>query len=368
MGSLAGGCCPPPSIRAKQGRHGKQGVLPSSVSACRLTAVRLARLGTCAGLGRWGLWRQAPPSSRAGISCCRPASTCGSSRWVARRLGRAAHHELPAASAGGAAGARDARALLARWPDCRLPAAGSGVQPDGAGALRGLASMVEFSGQTNPLLASTPIKAATRVSELPGGRQLRLPLAGRRVWRTCSAGAPPCPPAHAPPPARDSSSHACMLCAPCVRCRSPAARACSTAASRCWPTTSRYGRCRSWVSGGGVAAAWHLGDPACPWLSWVLSICLPARRVPPFPLSASDWLPGESQTFYVYHQMATGELYNIKCDAPKLKSTGLPLVSCLQVREGAWGPRQGCAGSPFLRHAAGRCIPPAAASWAPACR
>ncbi|EFN58054.1 hypothetical protein CHLNCDRAFT_142306 [Chlorella variabilis] len=111
-------------------------------------------------------------------------------------------------------------------------------QPDGAGALRGLASMVEFSGQTNPLLASTPIKAATRP------------------------------------------------------------------------------RSKSLFNGGKSLLANYFTIRAVPEL---------------------DWLPGESQTFYVYHQMATGELYNIKCDAPKLKSTGLPLVSCLQVRDNAGG-------------------------------
>ena len=29
--------------------------------------------------------------------------------------------------------------------------------------------------------------------------------------------------------------------------------------------------------------------------------------------------------------MATGEMYNIKCDAPRLQTTKLPRVSCLQV-------------------------------------
>jgi hypothetical protein len=62
--------------------------------------------------------------------------------------------------------------------------------------------------------------------------------------------------------------------------------------------------------------------------------------VPP----TADWLPGESQTFYVYHQMATGELFNIKCDAPHLQATGLPITSCLQVGGralGALGRKQG---------------------------
>lgn len=46
------------------------------------------------------------------------------------------------------------------------------------------------------------------------------------------------------------------------------------------------------------------------------------------------WPPGESQKFYIYHQMATGDLYNIKCGAPRLAATNLPLVSCVQVGVG----------------------------------
>lgn len=49
---------------------------------------------------------------------------------------------------------------------------------------------------------------------------------------------------------------------------------------------------------------------------------------------------------YVYHQMATGELYHVKCDAPRQAGSNLPIVSCTQVR--AWGGalRGGQAGPP----------------------
>lgn len=34
----------------------------------------------------------------------------------------------------------------------------------------------------------------------------------------------------------------------------------------------------------------------------------------------------------MYHEMATGELYHIKCDAVR-QSSGLPLVGCLQAQD-----------------------------------
>ena len=63
-------------------------------------------------------------------------------------------------------------------------------------------------------------------------------------------------------------------------------------------------------------------------------------------LPCADWLPGETQQFFVYHQMATGQLYQFKCNAPTMQATGQPIVACVQVRwrrmgGGVGGLRQG---------------------------
>lgn len=52
----------------------------------------------------------------------------------------------------------------------------------------------------------------------------------------------------------------------------------------------------------------------------------------------SDWPAGESRTVYVYHQMATGELYHVKCDAPRQAGSNLPIVSCTQAQDNSKGP------------------------------
>lgn len=50
----------------------------------------------------------------------------------------------------------------------------------------------------------------------------------------------------------------------------------------------------------------------------------------------ADWPAGETQKYYVYHQMATGELYQIKCDAPRQKApSGLPIVACTEAKDNA---------------------------------
>uniref|UniRef100_A0A1D2A1V1 Uncharacterized protein n=1 Tax=Auxenochlorella protothecoides TaxID=3075 RepID=A0A1D2A1V1_AUXPR len=49
--------------------------------------------------------------------------------------------------------------------------------------------------------------------------------------------------------------------------------------------------------------------------------------------AATDWATGTTQTFYIYHQLATKYLYQVKCSAPVLKATGLPALSCTQVQD-----------------------------------
>jgi hypothetical protein len=51
------------------------------------------------------------------------------------------------------------------------------LQPDGAGGLEGLASLVEFTGATTPPLGHAPIRAATKVSWVSS------------TWLSVSAGA-----------------------------------------------------------------------------------------------------------------------------------------------------------------------------------
>lgn len=156
---------------------------------------------------------------------------------------------------------------------------------------------------------------------------------------------------------------------------SPTARGRSTVAARSWETTSQCRQCPTQVGGwdgwavprlglhahswaGGGQGAWRLllcqlwavDDPSCQWPG--PNGCLPGARhmaAPPGPAGSwplplqpsrfhpwdarpADWLAGESRTFYVYHQMATGELYHIKCDAPRQAGSNLPIVSCTQVR------------------------------------
>eukprot|EP00887_Chlorella_sp_A99_P001982 scaffold18.g1982.t1 len=40
----------------------------------------------------------------------------------------------------------------------------------------------------------------------------------------------------------------------------------------------------------------------------------------------SDWQPGEIRQTFAYHQLAIGALYQIKCNAPRQPSTGLPIA------------------------------------------
>ena len=63
----------------------------------------------------------------------------------------------------------------------------------------------------------------------------------------------------------------------------------------------------------------------------------------PLPRSCglADWAPGTTQPFYVYHQMATGELYQIKCNAPTVAARGRPLGACPQGGGGGVGGRGG---------------------------
>lgn len=52
------------------------------------------------------------------------------------------------------------------------------------------------------------------------------------------------------------------------------------------------------------------------------------------PARPADWQAGEVRQFFVYHQLATGTLYQIKCGAVA-GSMGLPQVDCVQVGHGA---------------------------------
>ena len=79
-----------------------------------------------------------------------------------------------------------------------------------------------------------------------------------------------------------------------------------------------------------------------PALAW----CFGNKRLE-LPVLRADWAPGTTLPFYVYHQMATGELYQIKCNAATVVATGLPQVACTQV--GGAGVRLGRAGRHALR-------------------
>lgn len=50
----------------------------------------------------------------------------------------------------------------------------------------------------------------------------------------------------------------------------------------------------------------------------------------------SDWLPGQIMKFFVYHQLATGSLYQMKCNAPKV--SGLPIIACTQAQDNSQAP------------------------------
>lgn len=58
-----------------------------------------------------------------------------------------------------------------------------------------------------------------------------------------------------------------------------------------------------------------------------------AMRVTP----TTDWGPGVQLPVYLYHQLSTGALYQIKCDAPVYQSTGLPIIECARATDNSDG-------------------------------
>lgn len=43
------------------------------------------------------------------------------------------------------------------------------------------------------------------------------------------------------------------------------------------------------------------------------------------------------RVFYVYHQLATGYLFQIKCQSPLLASTKSPAIACVQAQDNTFG-------------------------------